>query len=273
MSRLPSLLADNRPLLMGVLNVTPDSFSDGGQFLDPEIAVARALEMTAQGADIIDIGGESTRPGAQAISAGEEIDRIMPVVSALRANSDIAISLDTSKAAVIQAALGKDVDLINDVRALREADCLMAAANSQLPVCLMHMRGEPRTMQKKPVYVDLIAELITFFEQRITACESAGIDRARIILDIGFGFGKTPEHNLILINRLREFTQLGLPLLVGLSRKSTIGAIVDDRISGSIGGALAALKNGAKILRVHDVAQTMAAVKVWRSIAEERLVG
>lgn len=272
MSRLPGLLAGNQPLVMGILNVTPDSFSDGGRFVDLPAALGHAQEMIEAGAVIIDIGGESTRPGATHVTAAEEIDRVLPVIHALRKQSGVAISLDSSKAEVMRAAVWEDIDLINDVRALREPVAMEVAAESGLPVCLMHMQGEPDTMQHRPVYQDVVSEVFAFFESRITACEAAGISRQGLLLDVGFGFGKTPEHNLMLINRLSRFSDLGLPLLVGLSRKSTIGRIADDLLSGSIAGALSALNNGAKVLRVHDVGQTVAAIRVWRSIAEERIV-
>ncbi|MDA0977915.1 MAG: dihydropteroate synthase [Proteobacteria bacterium] len=273
MTRLVELLRTDRPLVMGILNVTPDSFSDAGQFLRPEIAVNRALEMVRQGADIIDIGGESTRPGAQSVNSALELERVLPVIQALRKESDVAISLDTSKAAVMSSALPHDIDLINDVKALQAPGALEVAVDSGLPVCLMHMKGEPRTMQQNPHYADLFAELMDFFRERLDACQRAGLTRDRIILDVGFGFGKTPAHNLQLINRLEQFLVLQCPLLVGLSRKSTIGKITEDRLTGSVAGALAAIVHGARIVRVHDVAETVAAVRVWRSIQEERLIG
>jgi dihydropteroate synthase len=230
------------------------------------------MQMIDDGADLIDVGGESTRPGAEAVSAAVELERVVPVVRAIRKNSSILLSIDTSKAEVIKALAAEDIDLINDVRALREPGALDAAGETRLPICLMHMKGEPRTMQVNPHYDDLIVEIRDFFTRRIEACESAGIDRNRLVLDVGFGFGKTPENNLQLINRLDSFSTLGLPLLVGLSRKSTIGKIVDDRLAGSIGGALAAISKGANIVRVHDVKETAAAVSVWRSIAAERIL-
>jgi dihydropteroate synthase len=257
---------------MGILNVTPDSFSDGGLFVDPDAAIAHAMEMVEAGAKIIDVGGESTRPGAEPVSAASEIDRVLPIIEAVRSVSDVAISVDTSKPEVMRAAAAADVDLINDIYALRAEDALEAAAGTGLPVCLMHMQGEPRTMQKNPHYEDLVSEIREFFRGRIAACHEAGITSEKLVLDVGFGFGKTPVHNLALINRLEEFTDFGLPILVGLSRKSTIGLIDEDRISGSIGGALAALQRGARILRVHDVRQTVSAVKVWQSINEEQVL-
>ena len=257
---------------MGIVNITPDSFSDGGKFLTPTAAVDHALSMISAGADIIDIGGESTRPGAQPVTVAEELDRVMPVIQQLRQKSDAAISIDTSKPEVMAAAAGEKVDLINDVRALQNPGAIEVASDSGMPVCLMHMKGEPRSMQKDPRYDDLIEEIIRFFEDRIAACEKAGISRDKLILDVGFGFGKTAEHNLQLVNRLDQFRRLGLPLLVGLSRKSTIRKIVEDHLSGSIGGALAAVNKGARILRVHDVTETVAALRVWRSFANELIV-
>lgn len=272
MSRLQHLLGERKPLVMGILNVTPDSFSDGGRYLDVERAVSHALEMAEAGAHIIDIGGESTRPGAAGVTAAEETDRVIPVIEALRAVSDVPVSIDTSKPEVMTAAGLAGVDMINDVRALQLDGAPESAAATGLPVCLMHMKGEPGTMQDKPRYDDLVGEILIFFRERIACCEAAGVERQQLLIDIGFGFGKTPEHNLTLINRLEQFRVLGLPILVGLSRKSTIARIDQDRLSGSIAGALAALRHGADILRVHDVAQTVSAVKVWQSIEEERVV-
>ena len=257
---------------MGILNVTPDSFFDGGRFPDPGSAVAHALKMIDEGADLIDVGGESTRPGAAAVSQDEEIERVLPVLRRLRQVSDIALSVDTSKPGVMTAAMTADIDLINDVRALRAAGALKAASTAGVPVCLMHMKGEPRTMQANPHYRDLLLEVETFFTDRIDACIAAGIPRDHLILDPGFGFGKTPEHNLTLINQLHRFKHLALPLLVGLSRKSTIGKIVQDRLLGSLAGAVISANNGARILRVHDVAATVSVLRVWRSMTNERIV-
>ena len=272
MSRLAGLLQTDRPLVMGILNVTPDSFSDGGRFQTPDLALAHAAKMLEEGADIIDIGGESTRPGASRVSVAQELNRVMPVIRALRRRSQTPVSVDTSKAEVMLAASLEDIDLINDVRALRSEGSLQAAAETGLPVCLMHMQGEPGSMQEAPDYDDVVAEVAGFFRARIAACEESGIPRERLILDIGFGFGKTPEHNLTLLNRLDQFSEFKTPLLVGLSRKSTIGKIVDDRLTGSLSGALAAVQRGARILRVHDVAETVAALRVWRSIEREQPV-
>ena len=272
MLRLPRLLASDRPLVMGILNVTPDSFSDGGSFLKLEHALRHAMEMVDAGADIIDIGGESTRPGAEAVSVQEECDRVLPVIEAIRRQTPVALSCDTSKPEVMQAAVNAGIDLINDVRALRAQDAVDIASASGLPVCLMHMQGEPRNMQDRPVYEDLIEDVRSFFTGRIEACVAAGIERKRIILDVGFGFGKTPVHNLMLVNRLQAFLDFGLPLLVGLSRKSTIGRITDDRLAGSVAGALVAIERGARIIRCHDVVETVSAIRVWRSIQAERVL-
>jgi dihydropteroate synthase len=257
---------------MGILNVTPDSFSDGGQFLTIDSALTHARKMASDGADIIDIGGESTRPGADSVSASEEIERVLPIIQAIRRESDIAISVDTSKAQVIHAAKSEDIDLINDVYALRREGAMDAASQSGLPVCLMHMLGQPGTMQQNPDYGNVVSEVYDFLVDRLSACETSGIPRSRLVLDIGFGFGKSPQDNLTLINQLPIFLGLGLPLLVGLSRKSTIGRIVDDALIGSVSGALFALSKGARILRVHDVAQTISAIKVWRSFEGEHVV-
>ena len=272
MSRLRELLSRDRPLVMGILNVTPDSFSDGGRFSTIDSALTHAREMVSGGADIIDVGGESTRPGADPVSASEEIDRILPVIQAIRRESDVAISVDTSKAQVIHAVQSEDIDLINDVCALRHEGAMDAASQSGIPVCLMHMLGEPRTMQQNPDYGDVVSEVFGFLVDRVSACETAGIPQSRLVLDIGFGFGKSPQDNLRLINQLPRFLELGLPMLVGLSRKSTIGRIADDPLIGSVSGALFALSKGARILRVHDVTQTISAIKVWQSFAGEHVV-
>ena len=269
MSKLTGLLNRPGPIIMGVLNVTPDSFSDGGRFVDPEIALSHAREMINAGADIIDIGGESTRPGADPVSPQEEIDRVMPVISLLRKHEDCAISLDTSTAELMQAACAERIDLINDVRALRRDNALEVAADSGVPVCLMHMQGDPATMQMNPRYEDLVPDINAFFVDRIEACEEAGIPRDRILLDPGFGFGKTPHHNLVIINRLQAFGVHGCPLLVGLSRKSTIAKITPDRTTGSVAGALLAVMNGARIVRVHDVAETVSALRVLQAVTAE----
>ncbi|MFA6233239.1 MAG: dihydropteroate synthase [Bacteroidota bacterium] len=256
-------------LLMGILNVTPDSFSDGGAFPNHDAAVEHGLEMVHAGADIIDIGGESTRPGALEISEADELDRVLPVIAALRARSDVPISVDTRHAAVAAAAIRAGADIINDVSALRH-DPRMAgvAAKHGVPVVLMHMQGTPTSMQQHPVYDNIIEEVILFFEERIRFCSDAGIDQ--MILDPGIGFGKTVEHNLQLLQGLRRFRRFGYPVLVGTSRKSFIGvltgAAVQDRLSGSIASNVLAYLNGAQILRVHDVHAIRGAIDVAAAI-------
>ena len=257
---------------MGVLNITPDSFSDGGKFLSTNVAVQQALQMVEEGVDIIDVGGESTRPGATPVSVQAESDRVLPVIEAIRSFSEVALSCDTSKPEIMQAAAALGIDLINDVFALQGEGALQAGAACNLPICLMHMQGKPRTMQVNPFYEDLVGEIYHFFKDRVSACVAAGISRDMLILDIGFGFGKTADHNLTLINRLHEFSEFGLPLLVGLSRKSTISRIAEDSLSGSLAGALVAAERGARIIRVHDVAETVSAMRVWRSIQAERII-
>lgn len=261
------------PAVMGILNVTPDSFSDGGRFFDTGSAVEHARLMINQGAHIIDVGGESTRPGAAPVSPDEELDRVIPVIEQIRAFSDIPLSVDTSTPAVMASAARAGVNLINDVRALRREGALASAAGTGLPVCLMHMQGDPRTMQMNPAYQDLIGEITAFFVERMEQCERAGIGQEKILLDPGFGFGKTVEHNLVLVNQLHRFARLGRPLLVGLSRKSTIGQIVsgmaDDRVIGSVAGAVVAYLKGASVLRVHDVGATVQALAVAVAINSE----
>lgn len=264
------LLALDRPRLMGIVNVTPDSFSDGGEFADPAHAVAHALRLIEEGADLIDVGGESTRPGAADVDSAQEIARVVPVIEALAARVAIPISVDTSKPEVMRAAVAAGAGLINDVRALRAEGALEAAADLRVPVCLMHMQGEPRTMQEAPHYGDVVAEVKRFLADRLLACEFAGIERKRLLVDPGFGFGKTLEHNLALLRALREFVALGVPLLAGLSRKGMIGALTGrdapaQRVHGSVAAALLAAQRGAAILRVHDVAATRDALAVWHA--------
>jgi dihydropteroate synthase len=256
---------------MGVLNVTPDSFSDGGQFLSVDAAMSHAMQMVKQGVDIIDVGGESTRPAAAAITPEMELERVLPVISSIREETDVCISIDTSAPEVMQSAAELGVDLINDVRALRREGALKIAAQTGLHVCLMHMKGDPGTMQLDPRYENLIPEINQFFEERISRCEEIGIPRHRILLDPGFGFGKTPEHNMQIINRLSGFLEHRLPVLVGLSRKSTIARITEDLLSGSVAGAVIAAANGAKIVRVHDVAETVSALRMSAAISSESL--
>jgi len=258
------------PVIMGILNVTPDSFSDGGRFIGRESALRRVREMIAEGAQIIDVGGESTRPGAQAVSVEEELERVIPVIEAVRSETDVPISIDTSKPAVMRAAVEAGANIVNDVRALREPGALETVAGLGVPVCLMHMRGEPRTMQQAPRYDDVVAEVLTFLEARAAACEAAGIPRERIILDPGFGFGKTLEHNLALFRALPRFAATGMPVLVGVSRKSMIGQVlevpVDERLAGSLALATLAVWLGAAIVRSHDVRETVHAVRMTAAV-------
>lgn len=267
----------SRPVVMGILNTTPDSFSDGGNSyinnrLSLDLALRRAEQMLADGARIIDIGGESTRPGAAIVSGQEELDRVVPVVEALVTKLDALVSVDTSTAAVIRESARKGAGIINDVRALQREGALTAAAESQLPVCLMHMQGQPQTMQAKPVYTDVVAEVKAFLLERVQACVDAGIAHNRIILDPGFGFGKTLAHNLALLKALPEMGDLGYPLLVGMSRKSMIAQLldrpVDERLPGSLALAMLVAERGAAIIRVHDVAATVDVLKVFNAVTE-----
>lgn len=256
-------------LVMGILNVTPDSFSDGGQHQSLEFALAHAEAMMEQGVDIIDIGGESSRPGAPAVSLEDELRRVLPVVFGLR-DCGKAISVDTYKPAVMREAVLAGVDMINDINAFRAPGAIEAVRDSDCALCIMHMRGDPATMQQQPEYVDVVREVADFLRGRIDALLEAGIERRRIWIDPGFGFGKTVEHNYALIKSGRQLVEeLGVPLLAGVSRKSMIGAVtgkpVEQRMAGSVGGALAAVAHGAKIVRVHDVAETVDALKVWQA--------
>lgn len=264
------LISGTEPVIMGILNVTPDSFSDGGEFDHIDVAVARALEMQAQGASIIDIGGESTRPGAQPVDAEQEIDRVVPVIKAIRRQSDIPISIDTSKPAVMKVAIQAGANLVNDVNALRAAGAVECCAELGVPVCLMHMQGEPRTMQQSPEYSDVVTDVRDFLLARARACIDADITADQILLDPGFGFGKTLEHNLQLLSRLNEFCELDFPILVGFSRKSMLGAIldrpVDQRVIGGVAAAVIAYGKGARWFRVHDVAETSDALKVCEAL-------
>jgi dihydropteroate synthase len=256
----------SRPQVMGVLNVTPDSFSDGGDFFSVGAALERALAMQAEGAAIIDIGGESTRPGAAPVSAEDEIRRVVPVIEALQARLTVPISIDTQKPEVMRAAVAAGAGFINDVNALRAPGALEAAVGCEVPVCLMHMQGEPRTMQADPHYDDVVGEVSGFLQQRAAACEQAGIAREHILLDPGFGFGKTLQHNLQLLARLETISALGFPLLVGLSRKSMIGKLlgldVGERLAASIALAVLAVERGAALVRAHDVAPTWQALQM-----------
>lgn len=257
----------SRPLVMGVLNRTPDSFSDGGAFTDFDVALDHARAMLDEGADILDLGGESTRPGAAPVPADEEIKRVIPLVERLVGDLGARVSVDTSKPGVMRAAIKAGAVMINDVYALRQPGALEAVSGSSVAVCLMHMQGEPRTMQKAPHYADVTAEVGEFLLQRAAACTAAGVGRERIVLDPGFGFGKTLEHNLTLLKRLPELASLGYPLLVGLSRKSMLGTLlggkpVEQRLHISVAAAVMAALNGANILRVHDVGPTVDALKL-----------
>jgi dihydropteroate synthase len=255
-----------RPLLMGILNITPDSFSDGGKYLTLNEALKRAHEMIEEGVDIIDIGGESTRPGSELVSADEELKRIAPIIEALKKDSDIAISVDTYKAEVMKEVIDMDVTMINDVYALSQPGAIDVIKHSKVGVCLMHMQGTPQTMQINPQYTNVVNEVKLFLEARANDLVSEGIDKSRMILDPGFGFGKTFEHNIELLQHLQSFQSLKLPLLVGLSRKSFIRKILsgehDDHLSGSISAAIFSVIKGAKILRVHDIKETKSALKV-----------
>jgi dihydropteroate synthase len=251
---------------MGVVNVTPDSFSDGGRFLDPAAAVDHARRLAAEGADIIDIGGESTRPGAAPVSDQEELRRVLPVLEKI---SDLCVSVDTRRPAVIAAAAAAGASMINDIQALTEPYAFEAFARTGCAVCLMHMKGTPATMQREPRYDDVVAEVKTFLRDAVRKARFGGIGADRIVVDPGFGFGKTVEHNLQLLRRLRDFADLGVPLLAGLSRKSTIGRLtgrpVEERLAGSLALALLALQGGARILRVHDVKETKDVIGVWQA--------
>ncbi|PPE72848.1 dihydropteroate synthase [Solimonas fluminis] len=262
---------------MGILNVTPDSFSDGGRHASLEQALARARQMAGEGAAIIDVGGESTRPGAAPVGEAEELDRVVPVIERLSRELDIVISVDTTKPAVIREACTAGAEIINDINALRAESALQAAAASGAAVCLMHMQGEPRTMQQAPSYEDVLSEVHGFLRQRVGACLAAGIAPERLAIDPGFGFGKRLEHNLALLGRLDAFADLGLPLLVGLSRKSMFGQLlgrpVEDRLAGSLAAAVLAVVQGAAILRVHDVAPTVDALKVAQSVKQAGRTG
>jgi dihydropteroate synthase len=260
------------PAVMGILNITPDSFSDGGRFDNPHIALRQAAEMVEAGAAIIDIGGESTRPGAGSVAEQEELDRVIPIIEAVKSVADVPISVDTSKSGVMREAVAAGAAMINDVCALQGEGALEAAADLQVPVCLMHMRGEPRTMQRNPEYIDVVAEVAKFLEQRIEACAAAGLDEEFIVVDPGFGFGKTHLHNVELLANLRQLHVHERPLLVGVSRKSTLGELthreVHERMPASIAAAVVSVMNGADIIRAHDVQATVDALKVTRAVLE-----
>jgi dihydropteroate synthase len=261
----------SRPLVMGIVNVTPDSFSDGGHHVSTADAITHALQLIADGADILDIGGESTRPGAATVSEQEELDRVLHVIEGLR-GIPVPISIDTYKPEVMHAALAAGASMVNDINALQAPGALEVVAKSDAAVCLMHKQGAPQTMQKQPQYRDAVAEVSAFLRERMAAVEAADIARDRIVIDPGFGFGKTLAHNLALLRGLETFRALGVPVLAGLSRKSMLGAItgreVNDRIAASVAAALLAVQRGANIVRVHDVRETVDALKVWNAINE-----
>lgn len=272
-TRLPCgnrVLVFDAPKVMGILNVTPDSFSDGGRYTAVESALRHAEGMVSAGAAIIDVGGESTRPGALAVSEAEELDRVVPVIEAIARELDVVISMDTSTPAVMREGARAGAGLINDVRSLRRPGALETAAATDLAICLMHMRGEPGTMQQAPVYADVAGEVGAFLAEQVARCEAVGISRQRLVLDPGYGFAKTLEHNLELFRRQAELLAFGLPLLVGVSRKSMIGAVTGRPVEGRLAGGLAlaalALAKGAQILRVHDVAETVDVVKMITAV-------
>lgn len=266
------ILRLDRPRVMGIVNVTPDSFSDGGAHAGVDAAVAHALQLVAEGADLLDIGGESTRPGADEVPAEEEVRRVVPVIERLAKEASVPISIDTSKPAVMRAAVAAGAGMINDVYGLRRDGALDAAAALGVPVVLMHMQGAPRSMQDAPQYDDVVAEVHRFLAERIFAAEMAGIAKKNIVVDPGFGFGKTTQHNLQLLSQLQRFTELGVPVLAGLSRKKSIGELTGrsdprERAAGSMAAHLIAAQRGAMLLRVHDVAATVDALKVWNALA------
>ncbi len=264
------LLDLTSPKIMGILNFTPDSFSDSGKFFTLDKALFQVEKMLNDGADIIDIGGESTRSNAEIVTLEQELERVVPLVEAVRKRFDCLISVDSSKAEVFRQSALVGADILNDIRALQEPNALETAVELGLPVCLMHMQGTPQNMQQNPKYDDVVEEVADFLNQRIFACTMAGIPKEHIILDVGFGFGKTVQHNYQLLKHLNAFVASGYPVLAGLSRKSMIGNVinkpVDQRVAGSIAGALLAVQNGAKIVRVHDVAETADALKVWQAM-------
>jgi dihydropteroate synthase len=269
--RLSSASLDlSRPAVMGILNVTPDSFSDGGRFASLDAALRQAERMAAEGAAIIDVGGESTRPGAAAVPAREEIGRVVALIEAIAGRVDVAVSIDTSKPEVMQAAVAAGATMLNDVYALRRDGALAMAASLDVAVCLMHMQGEPRTMQANPRYNDVAGEVAEFLSGRVAACVAAGIERGRIVVDPGFGFGKTDRHNIELLANLERIGALGLPLLVGLSRKNTLGKLtgrpVEGRLAAGIAAAVLAVERGAHIVRTHDVGATFDALKVAAAV-------
>ena len=269
-----SILNLTFPQVMGILNVTPDSFSDGGRHNSLDLALRHAEAMINAGATLLDIGGESTRPGAAEVSEDEELARVVPVVEAIARRFDVWISVDTSKAIVIREAARAGIHLINDIRSLQEPGALQAAAETGLPVCLMHMQGQPKTMQHSPKYEDVVAEVAEYFVEQIARCENAGIPKSKLLLDPGFGFGKNLNHNYQLLARLAELHHFGLPLLVGMSRKSMVGQLLhvspEQRVTGSVACAVIAAMQGAQIVRVHDVKETVEAMRVVEATLSAR---
>lgn len=259
----------SRPLVMGIINVTPDSFSDGGQHFHCDAALAQALNLINEGADLLDIGGESTRPGALSVSAQEEMDRVLPIIEGLRGVS-VPVSIDTRKPEVMHAAIASGVQMVNDIDALQDAQAMYSVASSNVAVCLVHKQGNPQTMQAQPQYQNVVTEVSRFLSERVEAAENAGIQRNRIVIDPGFGFGKTLAHNLTLLRNLKSFTELGVPVLTGLSRKSMLGTLTGQdvlhRLPSSIAAALIAVERGAAIVRVHDVSATVDALKIWNAV-------
>jgi dihydropteroate synthase len=274
----PSLLAKpemQKPLIMGILNITPDSFSDGGQYYNaPQRAVARAQQMIVEGADIIDVGGESSRPGALPVSSADEMARVIPVIKALRMESDTCISIDTTKAEVMAAAVAAGASIVNDISALSESGSLTMAASLNIPICLMHMQGKPQGMQNNPRYSgDVVDEVNLFFQQRVERCLNAGIKKKHLILDPGFGFGKSPEHNLRLVSCFAAFQQHNLPLMLGVSRKSTLGYLtgkpVNERLGSGLAIALFAMLQGVGVIRTHDIAETHQVLLTMQAIKND----
>ncbi len=271
-SVLSGMFGNDRPSVMGVLNVTPDSFSDGGKFLNVETALHQAKQIVAEGAAIIDVGGESTRPGADAVNEQQELDRVLPIIEAINAEFDIAISVDTNKAIVMSEAVAAGAAMINDVCALQSDGALATAVRLQKPVCLMHMQGDPKSMQERPSYDNVVGEVTQFLSARVAQCVDAGLKKDLLIVDPGFGFGKTVEQNMELLANLRLFQDIGCPVLIGVSRKSTLGAItgrkVDERAAASIAATAIAVLQGASIVRAHDVKETVDAIKIAYFVSE-----
>lgn len=265
----------NKVKVMGILNVTPDSFSDGGQFTSFDSALKQVEQMIVNGVDIIDIGGESTRPGAVEVYIREEISRVIPLLKAIKSRFDISVSIDTSKAEVMAEAISYGADMINDVRALQNKGCLEVVAQSDIAICLMHMQGMPRTMQENPEYNDIIGDILEFFKQRIVCCEQKGINKERLVLDPGFGFGKTVAHNYEVLAKIAQFNVLGLPVLAGISRKSMIGNLlnrdVNERLAGSLAAAIVAVQQGANIIRVHDVQESVDVINILKAVAQYKI--